>query len=356
MLTERSNDFETRLTRFNTMLQGTFSDAQTKAQDVARVVAESTAGATQSIARQYELIRNSSSEERDRTNAALKDTYNETMESVNAMFSDANARFLEASRDLREISDDIQRTLETTREEIRRTVFDLPTETKEGANAMRRVVADQIKALSELNDIVARHSRGMDQNAYNYREEEMLAVGGRGGARNALPRPQENYDDDMPAAPPARPRAEAQEPRRPERKNADRGARLSEALAKAPAPEADDTAGGMESINSLSIDIARMIDHDAAAEAWERYKGGERGVFTRRLYTNAGQKTFEEIRRKYRRSAEFRETVDRYIDEFERLLEQVSRDNRGEALTKTYLTSDTGKVYTLLAHAAGRLG
>jgi hypothetical protein len=216
------------------------------------------------------------------------------------------------------------------------------------------VVADQIKALSELNDIVARHGRGMEQNAYSYREEEMLAVGGRGAPRNALPRPQDDYAGEMPAPPPARPRAE--EPRRPERKTADRGARLNEALTKAPRePEADDTAGGMESIDSLSIDIARMIDHDAAAEAWERYKAGERGVFTRRLYTNAGQKTFEEIRRKYRRSAEFRETVDRYIDEFERLLEQVSRDNRGEALTKTYLTSDTGKVYTLLAHAAGRL-
>jgi hypothetical protein len=50
------------------------------------------------------------------------------------------------------------------------------------------------------------------------------------------------------------------------------------------------------------------------------------------------------------------ETVDRYIDEFERLLEQVARDDRGQVLTKTYLTSDTGKVYTLLAHAAGRLG
>ncbi len=93
-----------------------------------------------------------------------------------------------------------------------------------------------------------------------------------------------------------------------------------------------------------------------AVELWDRYKRGERNVFTRRLYTAQGQKTFEEIRRKYRRSTEFRETVDRYVDEFERLLEQVARDDRGQVLTKTYLTSDTGKVYTLLAHAAGRLG
>jgi len=98
-----------------------------------------------------------------------------------------------------------------------------------------------------------------------------------------------------------------------------------------------------------------MIDHDAAAELWDRYKRGERNVFSRKLYTSQGHRAFEEIRRKYRRSGEFRETVDRYIDEFEHLLDQVARDDRGQVLTKTYLNSDTGKVYTLLAHAAGRL-
>jgi hypothetical protein len=47
-------------------------------------------------------------------------------------------------------------------------------------------------------------------------------------------------------------------------------------------------------------------------------------------------------------------TVDRYIGEFERLLEEVSRDDRSQTATRGYLTSETGKVYTMLAHAAGR--
>ena len=108
--------------------------------------------------------------------------------------------------------------------------------------------------------------------------------------------------------------------------------------------------------NSLSVDIARMIDHDAAAELWDRYKRGERNVFTRRLYTMQGQKTFDEIRKKYRGDREFKQTVDRYIGEFERLLEEVSRGDRGQVVARTYLTSETGKVYTMLAHAAGRFG
>jgi hypothetical protein len=110
----------------------------------------------------------------------------------------------------------------------------------------------------------------------------------------------------------------------------------------------------IESLDSLSVDIARMIDHDAAAELWDRYNRGEHNVFTRRLYTIQGQKTFDEIRKRYRADREFKQTVDRYIGEFERLLEEVSQDDRGQVVVRTYLTSETGKVYTMLAHAAGR--
>jgi hypothetical protein len=111
---------------------------------------------------------------------------------------------------------------------------------------------------------------------------------------------------------------------------------------------------GIESLDSLAVDIARMIDHDAAADLWDRYKRGERNVFTRKLYTMQGQKAFDEIRKKYRNDRDFMRTVDRYIAEFERLLDEVSRDDRGQLVARTYLTSETGKVYTMLAHAAGR--
>ena len=110
----------------------------------------------------------------------------------------------------------------------------------------------------------------------------------------------------------------------------------------------------VESLNSLSVDIARAIDHDASVELWRRYQRGERDVFTRRLYTLKGQTTFDEIKRKYEREAEFRTAVDRYINDFEKLLADVARTDRDRSVTQSYLTSDTGKVYTMLAHAAGR--
>lgn len=90
-------------------------------------------------------------------------------------------------------------------------------------------------------------------------------------------------------------------------------------------------------------------------ELWDRYKSGERNVFTRRLYTLQGQRTFDELRRKYEQDGDFRQAVDNYIGDFERLLAQVSKDDADPAMSRMYLTSDTGKVYTMLAHAAGRL-
>src|SRR5262249_2751946 len=36
----------------------------------------------------------------------------------------------------------------------------------------------------------------------------------------------------------------------------------------------------IESLDSLSVDIARMIDHNAASDLWDRYNRGERNGFT----------------------------------------------------------------------------
>ena len=42
------------------------------------------------------------------------------------------------------------------------------------------------------------------------------------------------------------------------------------------------------------------------------------------------------------------------MQEFERLLTEVGRDDRDGTMTRSYLTSDTGKVYTMFAHASER--
>jgi hypothetical protein len=240
------------------------------------------------------------------------------------------------------------------------------------------VIVDQIEALAELNRIVAQHGRGLDvtstaRGSVQQRQEEpMLATaGGRGaetrmrdtGSASTLPPP----DLGMPAssrrteAPPVAPAAGNDQ---------GRDGWLSDLLNRTDAneaapsgreaprgrPQPPQAPQGGNPLESLSLDIGRLMDRNLAAEMWDRYQRGENKAFTKRLYTPAGQKAFDEVARKYRADRNFKQTVDRYIAEFERLLDEVARDNRGPQELRSHLTSETGLVYTLLAHAAGRLG
>ena len=405
----RTEDLEKRLSRFSGLLDESLEAASTRAREVARLVSEASAEGTRAISEQYERVRENAEEERQRSSEAMHAIYQQTAGDTQTLFHNANERFAEAVQGMKQMAAEMQRELEATRSELRRGVFELPQEAAEGAAQMRRVIVDQIEALAELNRIVARHGRNLDsvEPVRRVREEPTLAVvGGRGEIppRNEAPPRNETPSRNEPPS-----RAEApsrnESPPRPTQQRVDtsnfapaarRNAEgpsltptpmapgrgwLTDLLNRASREEGDpqrefprepaaresarDTASPrghdertprhtIESLDSLSVDIARMIDHDAAADLWDRYKRGERNVFTRRLYTLQGQQAFDDIRKKYRADREFRQTVDRYISEFERLLDEVSRDDRGQVVARTYLTSETGKVYTMLAHAAGR--
>ncbi|MFN3503626.1 MAG: hypothetical protein ACK4ZJ_15320, partial [Allorhizobium sp.] len=297
--------------------------------------------------------------------------------------SEAVSRFTGATDEIRRSAVDIRKELDLTRNELKRGAFDLPEEAKESAAQMRRAVAEQIKALQDISQLVGRTSQTLEisepvarrlaeaqpepvrrqpaaapapQPQPPVRQTETLGLRGslateaygqqstattraEGGGwisdllRGASREEPQEAAPTRPAPAPQRPVAESQ----PARQGDTRNPRHM-----------------VESLNSLSVDIARAIDHDASVDLWRRYQRGERDIFTRRLYTLKGQQTFDEIKRKYDREPEFRVAVDRYIADFEKLLSDVARTDRDKSITQSYLTSDTGKVYTMLAHAAGR--
>jgi hypothetical protein len=234
---------------------------------------------------------------------------------------------------------------------------------------MRKVIVDQIEALAELNRIVARHGRGLDvvsagRSSSQREDEPMLAAAGA-QSRSSTPRMRESSASTLPppdlGLPPSR-RTEAP-PVSPASSDQGRDGWLSDLLSRTDAGGERDAprrptpqGGGSNPLESLSLDIGRLMDRNLAAEMWDRYQRGESKAFTKRLYTPAGQKAFDEVARKYRADRAFKQTVDRYITEFERLLDEVAREERGPAALRSHLTSETGLVYTLLAHAAGRLG
>lgn len=111
----------------------------------------------------------------------------------------------------------------------------------------------------------------------------------------------------------------------------------------------------IETLQSLSIDIDRALEEEPQLDLWKRYRAGERNVFARRLASLKGKEPHTRITERYQSNAEFRGDADRYMTQFETLLADASEKNPDGLVAETYLSSDVGKVYALLAEATGRI-
>jgi len=63
----------------------------------------------------------------------------------------------------------------------------------------------------------------------------------------------------------------------------------------------------------------------------------------------------EVIRAKFEEDENFRKYVQRYLDHFERLLNQANESDPENLLSSTFLSADIGKLYLVLARSVGRL-
>ena len=111
----------------------------------------------------------------------------------------------------------------------------------------------------------------------------------------------------------------------------------------------------IESLNSASIDITKSFAPEISDSAWAAYLKGDRGVFTRRAVRILEPGDAREIARLYDDDAAFRETVNRYIHDFEGMLRAILAQRDGSPLGVTLLSSDMGKLYVALAQAIERL-
>ncbi|MDZ7823527.1 MAG: hypothetical protein U5K75_05445 [Ahrensia sp.] len=283
--------------------------------------------------------------------------------SIRQTAEDAMARFDEATENMREIAANMRGEMQATRDEVRRGVMALPEETRESANAMRRAVSEQINALKDLSRIVEDSGRAFDINDGATRAKKPMTS----AAATSRPSEVAPARSSSPTLSAPTMRGTVDTPPRVTQPASNgwvsdllKRASQDELTPPQPQPRASAPvkparAATSESLNNISADIARAIDNEAAMDLWERYRRGERNLFNRRLYTLRGQQTFDDMKRRYESDGNFATTVDRYITDFERLLEDVSRNDRDGAMALSYLTSDTGKVYTMLAHASGRL-
>ncbi|HEV7479836.1 MAG TPA: hypothetical protein VGO05_06075, partial [Roseiarcus sp.] len=393
----RSEAFEATLGRFAANVEDSFARSQARAQEISAALAAATRGASIAVAGQFETIRDTAAKERERTTQTLQATVEQTNAQLTGALDHAADRFRQSVAEVKDMASQVQRELDQTRQELRRGVLDLPQETSETADAMRRVVSDQIRALKELAALVSdsgatydvvepgmavagpRVEKPLMRAVERTREleapsqSEVLApvgeavaapaaesqTSGRIGASELIPPFARAQTQSWPSSSAAATRPVAMPTTSAPAPAADRGQPgwLSNLLAAASRDEPEETASkGAETLEALSREISSLIDNAAAVEMWDRWRRGDTGAVSRRLYTEAGQQAFDDLRRRLRTDPQFRETTTRYMQEFERLLSKIGQNDRDGAQWRAYLLSNTGKVYTILAHASGKLG
>jgi phage host-nuclease inhibitor protein Gam len=366
----KSQEFDDAASRFAASFEESFNRAQTRAQEISAALTLATKGTALSVVSQFEMIRENAGKERERTTQALQAAYEQANVQLSEVMNDTTDRFRQAVAEVKQMAAEVQRHLDATRQELRRGVFELPEETNEAATAMRRVVSDQIKALRELTAVVTASGADFDVAEPAAAPARLEAARNGSASRNGDSARDERALVGAPvAADPARSLAKPVRPRAPQAaasapptapSTVERGQSgwLSNLLAAASRDEAPSAPfrAGNDAIEGISLDIAKFVDAEAAAEMWDRWRAGDTNAVSRRLYTAQGQQTFDEVRRRFRNDPQFQVSVTRYTQEFERLLAKIGQSDRDGAQSRATLLSDAGKVYTMLAHASGRLG
>jgi ABC-type transporter Mla subunit MlaD len=351
-LMHKSEQVDSLMRSFTERVEDQLRNTEARVHDARDLLERTLEETARGVTPQLEHMHEAASAEAERIRENLR-VSNEAMaaEMVEALQQVAQ-RFETATEDMRRSARAVQDEFESTRSALERSVVELPEETVQNAEALRRAVTEQLDAVRELGAIVARHA-GSAETA------RAPAMAAEEGGRETYRRSSERR-----LAEPARRETPAREPGngragRFEREGGGwmngpsrRAADPLEEEEEAPASRMPLDAG----LGRLAKSASRAIDDGTYRDLWARFNRGERQIFTRQLYTLDGQQTFEDVRRRYQRDRDFRGQVDRYVDEFEEMIAEAARNDSSGRRTRDTLMSDDGKLYTLLAHASGRLG
>jgi hypothetical protein len=110
----------------------------------------------------------------------------------------------------------------------------------------------------------------------------------------------------------------------------------------------------IEDLNSTSIDLTRILRNDVPESNWKRYMKGDRGIFARSLLKGRQAALAAKVMEKLKTDEDMRYYVMRYVDQFDKLLNDARESDPEKLLHTTFMTADVGKLYILLTRALGR--
>lgn len=110
----------------------------------------------------------------------------------------------------------------------------------------------------------------------------------------------------------------------------------------------------VESLHSLSVDISRQLSGDIDDKTWKAFKKGDVSAFTKRLVELDLDKVGAKVKAKYEDDNSFRTYVMRFIRQFEEIIESAGKTSHADMLIAAFISSDLGKLYSVLCSVAGK--
>ena len=116
----------------------------------------------------------------------------------------------------------------------------------------------------------------------------------------------------------------------------------------------DQSAGVIRELENLSVDINRMFNTDED-DLWKKFYNGDHGVFARYVVKNLNRKQIVKIREEYEKNQDFRQMADKYMQDFEVLMDAAHNSEKPEVLLAILSNTDIGKIYYVIARSLDKL-
>ena len=408
-VTSRATELDRMMNSYTNMLEQSLSQAELRARKVTEALAKDSAEKSQVAIREIERLRQDAQAHTQKAVTELQANFSSLSDQVSNQLSSLSTKFSDTTRVVRDTTRRAAVDLESAQNELQRHAKVLPETAKQSASAMRRALQDQLSALDALSDLANRHAYS---SAVSAPEQKVREAAPPPPPAPEAPFPQQraaSYDyvqppvekpawpePQQPVAPPPRPvQMEAPQtplpaPQQPqpyaaEPQPQDRRSQwsLGDLLARAsedetPYYEKDDLFGlppvaqpyapprsvtpaapqdGFGGGDFTMADIASCIDERRVMDIWQRLKRGETEIVKQRgLYPRQGQQIVDRVQRRYENDNTFRQIVDRYLGDFEKMLQDLSRNDPRGTSVQGRLSSDEGRIYFVLAQISGRLG
>jgi hypothetical protein len=108
-------------------------------------------------------------------------------------------------------------------------------------------------------------------------------------------------------------------------------------------------------LNAAARDVVEALDGNLPRDLEKRYATSDKSVYAHRLYEGRSRKMTKSIEGRYAEERLLRSRVQAYNRLFEKLLDSLSDAKGGDDVMEQVLASEQGRIYVMLAEAAGRL-